>query len=161
MEIGDKIKHLRLANNLTQSELGKKIGVTPQTIFKYERGIVTNLGNVAAGKPIWVDENHEEYVLVEGDLKCDFALTVKGDSMEPLLLDGDVVFIRRQPDVLDGQIAVVLVEDTATLKVLYHIKNGVQLISKNSAYAPMIYTGPDAADVRILGLAVKYSRKLI
>lgn len=130
-------------------------------LLQINRRRIPLLGNVAAGKPIWADENHEEYVLAEEDCRCDFALKVKGNSMEPMLREGDIVFVRKQPDVQDGQIAVVLVDDSATLKVLYHIKGGVQLVSKNSAYAPMIYTGKDAEQVHILGLAVQYTRSMI
>lgn len=126
-----------------------------------KRRLIPVLGSIAAGKPIWADESHEEYVLDNGDVQCDFALKVKGDSMEPLLFDGDIVFVREQPDVLDGQIAVVLVDDSATLKVLYHIPDGIQLVSKNSAYAPMIHTGQRASTVRVLGLAVQFTRGLI
>lgn len=130
-------------------------------ILPIKRRKVPLLGDVAAGEPIWAEENHEDYVLAEGDICCDFALKVKGDSMEPLLLDGDIVYVREQPDVLDGQIAVVLVDDSATLKVLYHIQDGIQLVSKNSAYAPMIHIGSNASAVRILGLAVQFTRGLI
>jgi len=130
-------------------------------IHPIKRRRIPLLGNIAAGQPIWADESHEDYVLADGEVHCDFALKVKGDSMEPLLYDGDVVFVRQQPDVLDGQIAVVLVDDSATLKLLYHIKGGIQLVSKNSAYAPMIYTGSNATGVQILGLAVQYTRGLI
>ena len=119
------------------------------------------LGDIAAGEPILAQESYEDYILADGHMPCDFALKVKGDSMEPLLFDGDIVFVREQPDVLDGQIAVVLVDDSATLKVLYHIPDGIQLVSKNSAYAPMIYAGLHASAVRVLGLAVQYTRGLI
>jgi repressor LexA len=132
-----------------------------QGLLPIRKKRVPLLGDVAAGEPIWAQESHEDYVLADGDVSCDFALKVKGDSMEPLLYDGDVVFVRQQPDVLDGQIAVVLVDDSATLKLLYHIKGGIQLVSKNSAYAPMIYTGSNATGVQILGLAVQYTRGLI
>ncbi len=136
-------------------------GHSIDNLLPIKRRKVPLLGDIAAGEPIWAQESHEDYVLADGDVPCDFALKVKGDSMEPLLLDGDVVFVREQPDVLDGQIAVVLVDDSATLKVLYHIPDGIQLVSKNSAYAPMIYAGPHASAVRVLGLAVQYTRGLI
>lgn len=136
-------------------------GHSIDNLLPIKRRKVPLLGDIAAGEPIWAQESHEDYVLADGDVPCDFALKVKGDSMEPLLLDGDVVFVREQPDVLDGQIAVVLVDDSATLKVLYHIQDGIQLVSKNSAYAPMIHTGQQASTVRVLGLAVQFTRGLI
>ena len=141
--------------------LVEKKQILPDNILPIKRRMIPLLGNIAAGQPIWADESHEEYVLDNGDVPCDYALKVIGDSMEPLLYDGDIVFVKQQPDVQDGQIAVVLVEDSATLKVLYHIPEGIQLVSKNSAYAPMIYAGLRASAVRVLGLAVQYTRILI
>ena len=120
------------------------------------------LEEYAAGKNIFEQADWGEYVFCEDDLCCDFALSVKGDSMEPRLFAGDTVFIRRQEDVLDGQIAAVLVEDSVTLKRVYHLSSeeGIHLVSDNTAYAPMIYAGEEMARVRILGLAVTYQRKL-
>ncbi|MEG0126007.1 MAG: S24 family peptidase, partial [Clostridia bacterium] len=94
------------------------------------------------------------------DVPCDFALRVKGDSMNPRLFDNDVVFIRSQPDVHDGQIAAVMVDDSATLKHVYHIAGGVQLVSDNADYAPMTFTAHNSESISILGLAVAYQRRL-
>lgn len=119
------------------------------------------LGAIAAGEPIFAEEEHETYVDVGGGVRADFALEVKGESMEPLYKDGDVVYIRRQDDVRDGQVAAVVVDDSATLKRVYHLPIGVQLMPINPAFAPMLFTPENSDSVRILGLAVGYFRKTV
>lgn len=117
------------------------------------------LGPVAAGEPIQVDPEDAEYVnLPYHPGKADAALKVEGDSMQPRYLDGDIVFIRYQDDVEDGQIAAVCIDDRATLKRVYHIRDGVQLVSENAAYPPMIFTTEDANNIHVVGLAVGYMR---
>lgn len=118
------------------------------------------VGTIACGTPITAEQNVEGYVSVDGDLNCQFALRCKGDSMSPRVISGDLVYIRQQPDVEDGQIAAVLIGEEATLKHVYHLQDGVQLVSDNPAYRPLIYTGEACAEVRILGLAVAYQRLL-
>ena len=73
---------------------------------------------------------------------------------------GDVVFIRKQDDVDDGQIAAVIIDEEATLKRVYHIKNGLQLIPMNSKYAPMVFTFDECDSIRILGKAVSFQSEL-
>ena len=119
------------------------------------------LGTIAAGEPIFAEEEHETYVDVGGSVRADFALEVKGESMEPVYKDGDVVYIRRQDDVRDGQVAAVVVDDSATLKRVYHLPVGVQLMPLNPAFAPMLFTPENSDSVRILGLAVGYFRKTV
>ena len=119
------------------------------------------LGAIAAGEPIFAEEEHETYVDVGGSVHADFALEVKGSSMEPVYKDGDVVYIRSQDDVLDGQVAAVVVDDSATLKRVYHLPVGVQLMPLNPAFAPMLFTPENSDSVRILGLAVGYFRKTV
>ena len=118
------------------------------------------LGEIAAGQPITCVE--EVTVAECGDgVRCDFALRVRGDSMVGARIhDGDVVYVRRQDDVDDGQIAAVVIDGQATLKRVYHIPHGVQLLSENPKYPPMIFTLPDHDDIRILGLAVAFTSKL-
>lgn len=117
------------------------------------------LGPVAAGQPINAAPEDGEMIEVPYDPgKADAALTVKGDSMSPRYLNGDVVFIRFQDDVNDGQIAAVCIDDTVTLKKVYHIPNGVYLVSENPAHPPMTYTLEDANNIHIVGLAVGFMR---
>ena len=114
------------------------------------------LGAIAAGEPI-VCEQSLEVVDCAAARNCDFALRVQGDSMTGArILDGDIVFIRRQDDVDDGQIAAVIVDGSATLKRVYHIPDGLTLLSENPKYPPMVFTWPDHDSIRILGLAVSF-----
>lgn len=133
----------------------------PDNILPIKRRMIPVLGNVAAGVPIWADEEYDEYIDDNGTLEADFALRVKGDSMSPLIEDGDFVYVKRQPEVRDGQIAVVLDSDSATLKYFYNHGIGVQLVSHNPDYPPMLYSGSAANDLTILGLAVSYKRSLL
>ena len=115
------------------------------------------LGSIAAGAPILAEQ---ELAVADCDagIHCDFALRVKGDSMIGARIhDGDVVFIRRQDDVADGQIAAVVIDDEATLKRVYHVKNGLQLLSENPKYPPMMFTLNECGAIRILGLAVGFT----
>lgn len=137
----------------------------PFTIPNIERPSfqrVPLLGDIACGEPILAEENVEEYVKVSASVKCDFILRCKGDSMSPRLLAGDIVLIRQQPDVTDGQIAAVLIDGEATLKHVYHLphRGGLQLVSDNPAYTPMLYTNENCDSIRILGRAVAYQRLL-
>lgn len=118
------------------------------------------IGHVAAGVPIMAEREYEEYEDDTYGLSCDYVLRVEGDSMEPRVLDGDVVYVRQQPDVDDGQIAVVGVDDSVTLKVVYHLPNGLQLVSLNPKYKPMIYTQSNTDYLAVIGLAVAYKRRL-
>ena len=118
------------------------------------------LGAIAAGQPIYAEETLET-AECDAAMHCDFALRVRGDSMAGArILDGDIVFIRAQDDVDDGQIAAVIVDGEATLKRVYHIKNGLQLLSENPRYPPMVFTLEEYASIRILGLAVGFTSRL-
>lgn len=120
------------------------------------------LGDIACGEPILAEENVEDYVAVDASIRCDFTLRCRGDSMQPRLLDGDIVMIRQQPDVLDGQIAAVLIGSEATLKHVYHLPQnaGLRLMPENPAYDPIFVTPENADTVRVLGRAVGYQRLL-
>jgi repressor LexA len=74
------------------------------------------------------------------------------------ILDGDVVFIRKQDTVENGDIAVVLIDDEATLKRVYYYPESAKLmlISENSNYEPMVYSGDELEKIRIIGKAVAF-----
>ena len=113
------------------------------------------LGEIAAGQPIYADEHIEEFLPVDDEVKANFALKIKGDSMiNAQINDGDIVFIRQQSDVDNGQIAAVLIDDSATLKRVYHMDGVIQLQAENPQYPPMIYSKNNCDECRILGLAV-------
>ncbi len=117
------------------------------------------LGKIAAGKPIQTNPEDMEFIELPHDPgRANAALRVSGDSMIPRYLNNDIVFIRFQDDVDDGQIAAVCIDDTVTLKKVYHIPNGVYLVSENPAYPPMTYTLDDADNIHLVGLAIGYLR---
>ena len=148
----------------TLRALAEALGVPLRCFFEEEPLLtmqtrrVPLLGDVAAGEPLLCEEHEGEFV--DAAPGCDFALRVAGDSMEPLIHRGEIVFVRRQDDVRDGQIAVVIVDGEATLKRAYHLRTGVQLVSDNPAYAPMLFTPENSDNIRILGRAVSASREL-
>ena len=116
------------------------------------------IGTIACGTPILAEENIDGYLSAPKRPHADFCLRCKGDSMiNARILDGDAVLIRKQPDVDDGQIAAVLVDDEATLKRVYHTKDGeVMLVAENPAFPPMTFSAVDCVNVRILGKAVAF-----
>lgn len=121
------------------------------------------LGEIACGKPIFVDEDRESYVAAGTDIKADFCMKAHGDSMiNARILDGDIVFIRRQDMVNDGDIAVVVIEDEATLKRVYYDRenNVLQLVAENPKYRPLVYSGEELENIRILGKAVAFESSL-
>ena len=119
------------------------------------------LGTIACGQPILAQQNIECYDLVPDWAGCDFTLRCKGDSMiGARIYDGDIVFIRSQEDVDDGDIAAVVLDDEATLKRVYHVKKGLQLRSENPKYAPMLFTLDECSSIRILGKAVGFQSRL-
>lgn len=154
-------------------DIANALGVTPAYLMGWDEspalpaGLspvrkrrIPMIGHVAAGVPIMAEREYEEYEDDTYGISCDYVLRVEGDSMEPRIMDGDVVYVREQPDVDDGQIAVVGVDDSVTLKVVYHIQNGLQLISLNPKYKPMIYNRDNTDYLAIIGLAVAYKRRL-
>lgn len=146
--------------NALQTTVDYLMGSTGRTVanlFTPEFHKVPIVGQIACGQPILAEQNIDGYANVT-DIKCDYALRCKGDSMNPTLHDGDLVLIRQQPDVIDGQIAAVLIGEEATLKHLYHIADGILLVSDNPQFPPMTYTGEKARDASVIGLAVGYQR---
>lgn len=123
------------------------------------------LGYVRAGIPIEAVEDILDYEEISLDMASKgeyFALSIKGDSMEPKISEGDVVIVRKQDIVENGELAVVLVNgNDATVKKFYMNENGVSLISTNSAYDPFYYTKEqvDTLPVRVIGKVVELRAK--
>ena len=121
------------------------------------------LGEIACGKPIFADEDHETYIDAAADIKADFCLTAKGDSMiGARIFDGDVVFIKEQPIVDNGQIAAVIIDDAVTLKrwCYYPDKQKLVLTPENPKYEPLVYLGEELNSIRCLGKAVYFMSNL-
>lgn len=117
------------------------------------------LGAIACGKPILAVEEAEEFDMVPETVDCDFTLRCKGDSMiNARIFDGDVVYIRKQPEVENGQIAAVRIEDEATLKKVYYTPGSdrITLRACNPMYPDMMYEGEALNQIQVLGLAVGF-----
>lgn len=115
------------------------------------------LGEIACGKPIYANEEYETFVEASENINADFCLTAKGDSMiNARIFDGDIVFIREQPDVENGEIAAVLIEDEVTLKRVYKYENRLELRPENPTYKVLNYEGEELNHIRILGKAVVF-----
>ena len=116
------------------------------------------IGTIACGEPILAEENIEEHVDIPEHIHADFALRCKGDSMTGARIhDGDIVYIRQQPSVDNGQIAAVLIDDEATLKRVYVSPDSIVLQPENAAYPPLVYTGSQMEEVRVLGKLVGFT----
>ena len=141
----------------TSSPFGSE-SVLPTGILPLPRTVKKpRLGSIACGNPILAEQNYETYDNVPEDIDCDFTLKCKGDSMiDARIFDGDIVFIREQPTVENGEIAAVLIGDEATLKRVYLEEGAITLMPANPAYAPMVYTGERMNTIRILGKAVAF-----
>ena len=129
-------------------------GVIPMSDL--QRKHIPLIGSVAAGEPIFDPEFPD--VVVDGPLDADFALRVKGDSMEPEYLHGDLIYLKSTPDIPhEGATVAIAIDDEATLKRVYKHNDSVTLISNNPRYAPMIYTFTDHV-IRVLGVPIGYTR---
>lgn len=116
------------------------------------------LGNIACGEPILAEENIEDFIRVNKDIPADFALRCKGDSMiNARIFDGDIVYIRQQPDVENGEIAAVLINNEATLKRVYKYPHRVELRAENPTVKPFEYVDEEINSIRILGKAVAFT----
>lgn len=200
-DMAQKIKELRLANDLTLEQVADIVGVGKSTVRKWETGMIANmrrdkiaalaqalhttpeylmgwsttmevsnlfkietkkfrlLGNIACGEPIFANEEKELYVVAGANIKADFCLMAKGDSMiGARIYDGDIVFIRQQDIVEDGEIAAVLIEDEATLKRVYYDREAgvLSLFAENPKYKTMRFSGEELNHIRILGKAVAF-----
>lgn len=122
------------------------------------------LGKIACGEPIMCEEDYETFVEASGDIKADFCLTAQGDSMiNARIFDGDIVFIREQDSVENGEIAAIIVnDDEVTLKRFYYYpdRNQVILQPENPVYRPIVYNGEELNHIRILGKAVAFTSKI-
>ena len=132
------------------SDSGTKFdNIFPIQVHKYPL-----LGELACGEPIFMSEERENYVMSGTDIKADFCLIAKGDSMiNARIMDGGIVFIRRQPEVENGEIAAVAIDDEATLKRFYRDEETgtITLVAENPAYSPMVFTEESQKKFTFLG----------
>lgn len=125
-----------------------------------ETELVPRIGRIACGDPITAEENVEDQDEVLKSWHADFTLVCCGDSMVPKIEDGDVVAIRSQPTVENGEIAAVRIGDEATLKRVFLHPDYIELRPLNPEYDSIIRRREEMSDIRIEGLAVGLCRNL-
>lgn len=154
--------------------LAECLKISPLAIMGYEVEYAENiipmpkmqkiplLGTIACGEPILAEANLEGDVDVPDHIHADFALRCKGDSMiNARIFDGDVVYIRQQDTVDDGEIAAVLIDDEATLKRVRRFPDHVSLEPENPKFKPLVFWNEEASTVRILGKAVAFTSSIL
>ena len=205
MTTGQRIKLRRKQLGLSAEKLADFLGVSPATVYRYEKGDIEKmpvdilgpiskflsttpawlmgwddddplpvnisfaqfdsiplLGSIACGEPILAEEHIEEYIDLPKHIHADFALVCKGDSMIGAgIHDGDVVYIRQQSTVDNGQIAAVLIDNEATLKRFYLNDSTLTLVAENPSIAPLFFQGEDISNIRVIGLAIAYTHRIV
>ena len=141
------------ALNCSVSEL---MGEIAPGIIPLQRNAVPIIGSIACGERVSPDTERDGYADLPDGISADFALRCRGDSMIPTFNNGDLVLIRQQPEVENGQIAAVNIEGETTLKHIYHQDGGILLVADNPAFAPVFV--PAEKEIIVHGLAVGYVR---
>jgi len=154
--------------------LAKTLRISPAAIMEWDEQIqetksnstrIPVLGRVAAGIPIEMVEDvidWEEIDDATAKLGAIFALSIKGDSMEPRIVSGDVVIVRQQDDAESGDIVIVSINgDDATCKRLRKYKDGIELVPSNPSYSPIFFSNEEiiAKPVKILGKVIELRGK--
>ncbi len=138
-------------NNILPSQFDNILPVSNQKI--------PMLGEIACGQPVYANEEKDIYIEAGTNIKADFCLRCKGDSMiGARILDGDIVFVKQQSIVENGEIAVVVIENEATLKRVYYYpeEKTIRLLPENPKYKPIVYTGVTLEQIHILGKAIAF-----
>lgn len=162
-----------ILSSTTLKKIAEYFGVSTDVLMNTEstpapagKGIkIPVLGKVQAGVPVEAVEEILDYEEITKELAETgefFALKIRGESMTPRMLEGDVVIVRQQPDVDSGDIAVILVDgENATVKKLVKHDNGISLVSFNPAFPPMFYTCEEikALPIVVLGKVIELRGK--
>lgn len=125
-----------------------------------ETDTLPRVGRIACGEPILAEQNIEDYDSVPSSWRATFTLLCEGDSMAPRIQDGDLVAIRQQKEVENGEIAAVRIGDEATLKRVYLSPGRMVLQPENPQYEPIVLVGEELRTVSIEGRAVGFCRGL-
>nr|DAX82890.1 MAG TPA: Repressor protein CI [Caudoviricetes sp.] len=133
-------------------------------VFPLQRTRVPLLGPIACGEPSFCNEDRESYVEAGADVRADFCLKARGDSMTGArIMDGDIVFIQKDAELVNGQIYAVAIDDEATLKRVYYDETAqeLRLLAENPKYPTMVYSGERLAHVHVLGKAIAFQSDVI
>ena len=147
-----------------RSDVERKHPLTPTTVIPPgfqpmpEMTTVPIVGRIACGTPILAEQNIEGSACVPARWRATFSLVCKGDSMEPKIHDGDLVAIRKQPEVENGEIAAVRIGEEATLKHVYRRDGFLELRPENPKYESIILIGEKMAEATIEGKVVGLCR---
>lgn len=139
---------------MAHTETSVPVGFEPMPSMKR----VPLIGRIACGNPITAEENIEGYISVPDEWNATFTLMCEGDSMAPRIQNGDVVAVRKQDTVENGQIAAVRIDNEATLKHVYVYPDYIELRPENPSFESIIKIGPAMNEVYIEGLAVGICR---
>ena len=161
----ERVEDLARALGTTPSELmGWSEESIPKNVLPVSKKSLPILGDIACGEPIYASEEHESFCIAEDRLDADFCLRAHGDSMiGARIFDKDIVFIRSQSTVENGEIAAVIIGDEATLKRIYYYPDEEKLIlsPENPRYAPLVYVGEELSQIRIIGKAVAFQSRIV
>ena len=158
----ERVERLAEALGTTPSKL-MGWGADYDNLMPVKAKRVPMLGSIACGEPILAEEEHESFCTVDRELDADFCLLAQGDSMiGARIYNGDVVFIRAQDSVDNGEIAAVVIGDEATLKRVYYYPDEGKLVlsPENPKYAPLVYVGEELNGIKIIGKAVAFQSKV-
>lgn len=144
----------------TQDTAHRAVSIPPGFLPMPEMEQVPLIGSIACGTPILAEQNIEGSACVPARWRATFSLICKGDSMEPKIHDGDLVAIRKQPEVENGEIAAVRIGEEATLKRVYKRDGFLELRPENSNYESIILIGEKMAEATIEGKAVGLCRDI-
>jgi len=137
-----------------QPQKNNNYGIMPITVKS-----IPFLGEISCGEPVFASEDRQSYVASGVNVKADFCLKAKGDSMiNARIYDGDIVFIQKCDMVENGTIAAVVIGDDALLKrVFFYPEQGkLLLVAENTKYPPLVYEGEELNTVKILGKAIAF-----
>ena len=151
--ISQYLSQRSIPSNISAGKMATVLGVNPMWLMGYDVPMIKEnsdsdagfdniypielhkipiLGSVACGEPILMSEERENYIMSGTDIKADFCLIAKGDSMiNARIMDGDIVFIKKQPMVENGEIAAVVInhDSEATLKRFYYYQERATLFA--------------------------------
>lgn len=156
--VSPKETTLQAIASALKCSVSELMGEHPSGIILIKRNAVPIVGNIACGERVTPDTNPEGFADLPDGINADFALRCKGDSMNPTFIDGDLVLIRQQPEVENGQIAAVNVDNETTLKRVYRQPNGLLLRADNPAFGQVFIPAEEGREIIIHGLAVGYTR---
>lgn len=154
------------SDSILQTLSENEIASLKADMLELKKGIkIPVLGNVAAGIPIFATENYIASEEIPKELAATgkfFGLRIKGDSMSPRIMEGDIVIVKQQDDAESGDIVIVLINgDSATCKRLMKYQEGISLISFNPSYEPMTFSNKDIEEkpIKIIGKVVENRQK--